>query len=158
MIPSVNPFMIPLNVFERIKITFICQSFTLRREVTDLPVWHHCCTSNSFFNIRSKRLGEISTSTSVSGVLSLKKTLFFFCPALPSLFLWGTQDKNHQCGWRKCRGCEETDYSRETKMSGGMTWWIERQGGRTDTKQVHRRPLIISLLLRFNFLVSGQRM
>lgn len=83
---------------------------------------------------------------SVSGVLALTKTPpprpspthpLHLLTLPPSLYFCEGHKIKIISGCRKRRGCEETDYSGGTKMSGGMTWWMERQGRRTDTKQVH---------------------
>lgn len=70
---------------------------------------------------------------SVSRVLSLTKTLFFSplllmlrlsLPPSLSVCLQGTRDKNHQCGWRKCRGCEET-----AGRGGCLQGWLDELKG-----------------------------
>lgn len=125
--------MIPLNVFERIKITFICQSFTLRREVTDLPVWHHCCTSNSFFNIRSKRLGEISTGyICLWSALSQKNTFFFFVPPFPLYFCEGHRIKIINVAGGNAEGVKrQTTAERHRCLEGWLDELKGREGGQT---------------------------
>lgn len=140
-------------------------SVRVGREDTDLPERHLCCTSSSLVPPDLRHLKSSLPGIRVSRVPSLTKTRFFplllmLCLSLAtslSLYLRGTWDKNHQCGWRKRRGCEETDYSRETKISGGATWWIERRGGIADAKQVRCHPMI-SFLLCLRLFVSGQTM
>lgn len=103
----------------------LSQSLTLGGEDTDLPERHLCCTSNSFFTSRSETLQEIPTGYICLSFSPLLLMLRLSLPPSLSVCLQGTRDKNHQCGWRKCRGCEET-----AGRGGCLQGWLDELKGK----------------------------